>query len=207
MNIQLYNLGVLQANCYLAWPDNSTEAILVDTGGYDKRVTDEINKEGLTLKYIILTHGHYDHIGGVNQFMQDFPDAKLVASKEEAELLKEPNLNHSLEALGTAISLTADIEVSDGDTLELGDETIQIISTPGHTKGGISIYVENILFSGDTLFRTSIGRTDLPGGDYPTIIASIKEKLFKLPDDTNVLSGHMGPTTIEIEKQYNPFVR
>ena len=207
MNIKGFQLGVLGTNGYLVWPENSTEAFFVDPGGYHKEVTNVIKEEGLTLKYIILTHGHYDHIGGVEQFMADFPEAKLVASKEEAELLKDPNINHSLRDLGTSISLTADVEVSDGDTLDVGGATLKIISTPGHTKGGISIYVENMLFSGDTLFRMSIGRTDLSGGDFPTLIASIKNKLFVLPDDTQVLPGHMGFTTIEIEKQFNPYAR
>ena len=207
MNIMGFQLGILGTNGYLVSPENSTEAFFVDPGGYHEEVTKIINSEGLNLKYIILTHGHYDHIGGVLQFMEDFPDAKLVASKEEAELLADSNVNHSLRDLGTAISLTADIEVTDGDTLEVGDLTLKIISTPGHTKGGISIYVENILFSGDTLFRMSLGRTDLHGGDHQTLVASIKDKLFVLPDDTKVLPGHMGATTIEIEKQFNPYVR
>ena len=207
MNIIKMALGYIGTNCYLAWPENSKEAIIVDPAEFSPTIVKKIEENELSLKYIILTHGHYDHIGGVDELMRVFPDAKLVASKEESTALADPNINHTLQYLGRSVSLIPNIEVSDGDNLPLGDDTLKIISTPGHTKGGISIYVDGVLFSGDTLFRSSIGRTDLPGGDYMEILSSIRDKLYVLPDETKVLPGHMEASTIAFEKANNPFAK
>ena len=161
----------------------------------------------VNIKYIILTHGHSDHICGVNEHKAEFPDAKIVAYKDEEAMLENPNLNQS-PGFGVPYSTKADILVSDGDELKVGDVTLKFIHTPGHTEGGMCIYVKEAkaLFSGDTLFRQSIGRTDFPGGSYKEIMDSIRKKLFLLPDDTNVFPGHMGTTSIGFEKENNPFV-
>ena len=133
-------------------------------------------------------------------------DASALAQDEEA-MLENPNLNQS-PGFGVPYSTKADILVSDGDELKVGDVTLKFIHTPGHTEGGMCIYVKEAkaLFSGDTLFRQSIGRTDFPGGSYKEIMDSIRKKLFLLPDDTNVFPGHMGTTSIGFEKGNNPFV-
>ena len=207
MNIRRFQLGMLGTNCYLAWPEDSDEAIIVDPADCTTHLLDEIAKNKLNIKYLILTHGHYDHISGIEQLMEKFPEAKLVAGKDEIDVLSNPNLNHSTMMFGRPIELTPNILVSDNDIIKLGDIELKIIATPGHSKGGISIYVENLLFSGDTLFQMSIGRTDLEGGDFPTLEKSIKEKLYVLPDETVVLPGHTDVTSIEFEKKYNPFVK
>ena len=199
--------GALQANTYLVVDENTNEGFIVDPGGYNKVLTKEVQENNVKIKYIILTHGHSDHICGVNEHKADFPDAKVVAYKDEEAMLEDPNLNQS-PGFGVPYSTKADILVSDGDELKVGDVTLKFIHTPGHTEGGMCIYVEEAkaLFSGDTLFRQSIGRTDFPGGSYKEIMDSIRKKLFLLPDDTNVFPGHMGMTSIGFEKENNPFV-
>ena len=199
--------GALQANTYLAVDEKTNEGFIVDPGGYNKVLTKEVRDNDVNIKYIILTHGHSDHICGVNEHKAEFPDAKIVAYKDEEAMLENPNLNQS-PGVGVPYSTKADILVSDGDELKVGDVTLKFIHTPGHTEGGMCIYVKEAkaLFSGDTLFRQSIGRTDFPGGSYKEIMDSIRKKLFLLPDDTNVFPGHMGTTSIGFEKENNPFV-
>ena len=199
--------GALQANTYLAVDEKTNEGFIVDPGGYNKVLTKEVQENNVKIKYIILTHGHSDHICGVNEHKAEFPDAKIVAYKDEEAMLENPNLNQS-PGFGVPYSTKADILVSDGDELKVGDVTLKFIHTPGHTEGGMCIYVKEAkaLFSGDTLFRQSIGRTDFPGGSYKEIMDSIRKKLFLLPDDTNVFPGHMGMTSIGFEKENNPFV-
>ena len=199
--------GALQANTYLAVDEKTNEGFIVDPGGYNKVLTKEVRDNDVKIKYIILTHGHSDHICGVNEHKAEFPDAKIVAYKDEEAMLDNPNLNQS-PGFGVPYSTKADILVSDGDELKVGDVTLKFIHTPGHTEGGMCIYVKEAkaLFSGDTLFRQSIGRTDFPGGSYKEIMDSIRKKLFLLPDDTNVFPGHMGTTSIGFEKENNPFV-
>ena len=199
--------GALQANTYLAVDEKTNEGFIVDPGGYNKVLTKEVRDNDVNIKYIILTHGHSDHICDVNEHKAEFPDAKIVAYKDEEAMLENPNLNQS-PGFGVPYSTKADILVSDGDELKVGDVTLKFIHTPGHTEGGMCIYVKEAkaLFSGDTLFRQSIGRTDFPGGSYKEIMDSIRKKLFLLPDDTNVFPGHMGTTSIGFEKENNPFV-
>ena len=199
--------GALQANTYLTVDEKTNEGFIVDPGGYNKVLTKEVRDNDVNIKYIILTHGHSDHICGVNEHKAEFPDAKIVAYKDEEAMLENPNLNQS-PGFGVPYSTKADILVSDGDELKVGDVTLRFIHTPGHTEGGMCIYVKEAkaLFSGDTLFRQSIGRTDFPGGSYKEIMDSIRKKLFLLPDDTNVFPGHMGMTSIGFEKENNPFV-
>lgn len=199
--------GALQANTYLAVDEKTNEGFIVDPGGYNKVLTKEVRDNDVNIKYIILTHGHSDHICGVNEHKAEFPDAKIVAYKDEEAMLENPNLNQS-PGFGVPYSTKADILVGDGDELKVGDVTLKFIHTPGHTEGGMCIYVKEAkaLFSGDTLFRQSIGRTDFPGGSYKEIMDSIRKKLFLLPDDTNVFPGHMGTTSIGFEKENNPFV-
>ena len=207
MSITNLPSGALQANTYLAVDEKTNEGFIVDPGGYNKVLTKEVRDNDVNIKYIILTHGHSDHICGVNEHKAEFPDAKIVAYKDEEAMLENPNLNQS-PGFGVPYSTKADILVSDGDELKVGDVTLKFIHTPGHTEGGMCIYVKEAkaLFSGDTLFRQSIGRTDFPGGSYKEIMDSIRKKLFLLPDDTNVFPGHMGTTSIGFEKENNPFV-
>lgn len=205
MEVFEYQAGPLQVNTYLVF-DDAKEAFLVDPGMYMREIVNKINEKEVELKYIILTHGHGDHIGGIKQFRAEFPDVKVVAHEAEKELLNDPEKNCSAYLLSGEAALDADMYVKEGDTLQVGNMELKFIHTPGHTPGGMSILLDDMVFCGDTLFKTSIGRSDMPGGDYTTLINSIKTKLFTLPDDTKVYPGHKLKTTIGWEKAHNPFV-
>ena len=187
-------------NAYLAWDAESKKAFIVDPGSPLETAAAAVEKLGLDLQYMIVTHGHGDHTGGINFFRERFPEIKLVANRHERKMLMDRDIS------GGKGGYKADIEVKDGDSLAVGPMELKFIDCPGHTPGGMSILVEKVLFSGDTLFRRSVGRTDLYGGDWETLLKTLQEKLFVLPDDTLVLPGHMDETTIGYEKRYNPFV-
>ena len=200
--------GVVETNCYLVWDEESRDAFLIDPGAFEPGVMEKIRNESLSLEYILLTHGHGDHIGGLDAYLKKFPEVKLAAGKKEEPLLSDASLNFSEEIAGKAVTPKPDLFLKDGDEIMVGGLKIRTIETPGHTPGGISLYIESekALFSGDTLFWQSIGRTDLPGGDMNQIVASIRNKLFNLPEDTKVYPGHMLPTEIGYEKKHNMFV-
>ena len=207
MKITCMPSGPLGVNTYLVVDENTKEGFIVDPGGYNPKLTKKVSDEGIEIKYIVLTHGHADHISGVNEHLDDFPDAKVVVHTNEKPMLEDPRENQSL-MFGSAQTVKGDIFVNDGDELEVGDLKLKFIFTPGHTPGGMCIYVESedVLFSGDTLFRQSIGRTDFPGGSFRDLADAVHTKLFILPDQTVVLPGHMGQTSIGFEKENNPFV-
>jgi len=200
MQIKRYKLGMIENNDYLVWDEETKKAFLVDVTQDEQSIVDDIKKLGLDLEYIVLTHSHFDHISGLKFFQKAFPDAKLVAGKKEAKLLYER------DKFGSPGGVVADHSVVDGDELKCGNITMKFIETPGHTVGGICILCGKTLFSGDTLFQCSVGRTDFPTGNWDQLLDSIKNKLFLLPDDTTVLPGHNESTSIGFEKRYNPFV-
>jgi glyoxylase-like metal-dependent hydrolase (beta-lactamase superfamily II) len=196
----------LAVNCYVVTDEKTKKTFIVDPGGHNLDMVNHIKNNGLVLEYVILTHAHGDHMGGVTGILEEFPDAKLVACIHDKALLEDANLNMSTMVYGYPVAFSADRYVTDGETMKVGEMELKFLHTPGHTPGGMCIQVEDVLFSGDTLFEQSIGRTDFPGSSYQAIVKSIREKLFVLPDDTKVLPGHMGSTTIGFEKENNPFV-
>jgi glyoxylase-like metal-dependent hydrolase (beta-lactamase superfamily II) len=207
MQIKTFELGSLGTNCYLVWDEDSKAAFIVDPADFTDEVRASISDEGLRLEYVILTHGHGDHVGGVNAILAAYPDAKLAAGRDETPILGDPGYNFTEYITGRIETFSPDILLSEGDELTVGAMTLKIIATPGHTIGGISILVPGAVFVGDTLFRASVGRTDLPTGDFNALERTIQEKLYTLPDDTEVYPGHMETTTIGYEKRYNGFVR
>ena len=176
MQIKRFVIGMIDNNDYLVWDENTNAAALIDATDNRQEIADEVLKLGLNLQYIILTHGHFDHTTGTKFYQAAFPKAKLVACKREAKMLYERGLSHGPGGI------VADIWVKDGDNLDLGDLSLKFIETPGHSKGSMCILTEDVLFSGDTLFQCSVGRTDLPTGSMEDLMASLKEKLFVLPE-------------------------
>lgn len=205
MIFEAMTVGSFLSNCYIVGSDTTREAAIIDPGADFNKIVNKINDLKLTPIIIILTHAHGDHIGAVKDLVDKY-QLKVYIHKDDAEVLKDSNANFSKMILGKSISITPDIELNDGDAIKLGDLDLEIIHTPGHTRGGICIRVEDIMMTGDTLFNKSIGRTDFPGGSFDDIINSIKDKIFKYDDEIIIYPGHNSPSTIKSEKFGNPFV-
>lgn len=200
-------LGLVRTNCYIVYTEETKKAVLIDPAADSRRIVDEVSALGVTPEAVLLTHGHFDHMLAAESLKNGYR-IPVCVHKADAELVKHPELNCSQQFLHMSYSISADEELEDGQTLRFLDGALTVLSTPGHTEGSCCYYAkkENILFSGDTLFQGSVGRTDLPTGRAAQLVTSIREKLFVLPEDTLVLSGHGDQTTIGEEKQYNPYV-
>lgn len=201
-------VGPLMENTYLVYDEETREGIFIDPGDEAEALIEATERLNVRVTKIVNTHGHIDHIGAVEPLKRHFRIPFLI-HRLDAELAE--NAPYSARVIGLSYNAEVprvDGHLREGDTISVGDHKGQVIETPGHTAGGICIYFEDAkaLFAGDTLFRGSIGRTDFPGGDYDTLIRSIREKLWLLPDDTVVYPGHGELTTIGLEKNYNPFV-
>jgi len=205
MEIKKIITGVYAVNSYILFDELSKETAVIDPGGDEQEITEEIDKLGGNLKYIMLTHGHFDHTGGIYGLVKK-SGAKLIINKKDEDLvLGKENVYGPYSPDGSFVK--ADFYVKEGDEFYLGENKIRAIETPGHTPGGMSYVAEGSLFSGDTLFLLSVGRCDLYGGDYNALISSIKDKLFNLPEDTVVYPGHGPKTLIKNEKRFNQFVK
>ena len=203
LNVKSYITGPLGVNTYLGY-DDTKKAFIVDPGGYSEKITDYIRENGLEPEYIILTHGHADHIGGVAGFKEAFPRVKVIAYEDEKQMLADPYINSSMDILRKPITVEADIFVTDREHLTVGDTELTFIHTPGHTKGGMCIIAPGCVFSGDTLFCESYGRYDFPTSSGRELFASVKRLLQELPEDVKVCPGHNESTEIGYEKRYNP---
>lgn len=205
MRIKVLIVNDLQTNCYILEDEDTKEAVILDPGGEADYIIDEIEKNNFNLKAILLTHGHFDHIEAVLAIKEKY-NIPVYAHEAEQTILKSSQANISSMFGEDAVTMSADKTFVDGDIFTFGNTSLKVIHTPGHTPGGVSYYYQkdNVLFSGDTLFLLSVGRTDFPYGDYKALISSIKDKLFLLPDNTKVFTGHGDSTTIGKEKKLNP---
>ncbi len=202
--MEVKNILVSEAytNCYLVKNEKTNEGFIVDPGDAAFKIAGHINTMQMKPKAILLTHGHYDHIGAAKE-LKDKYDIDIYCSNEEVDLLADPRVNLS-NWFGANMTLKADHTLSDGQEIEIAGIKMKFILTPGHTKGSGCYYVEdeNILFSGDTLFCMSRGRTDFPGGSEREILDSIRNKLLTLPGNTTVFPGHNEETSIEYERRF-----
>lgn len=203
MKIETFVAGQLENNMYLIKDEASKKAVLIDASSNIAEIKDAA--KGYDVEYILLTHGHFDHIMGLNSLKREL-NAKAVISKDD--LVISDNINEFTRLFGLPDSIPPVYEkfIKDQDVLNVGAMEIKVIATPGHTEGGVCYLIEDNLFSGDTLFRESVGRTDLFGGNFAKLSDSIKNKLFKLDDKTKVYPGHGPMTTIEHEKKYNEII-
>ena len=199
-------VGPLEVNCYILGCEETKEAAIIDPGDNADEIIKIIEREGLKPKYIINTHAHFDHIGGVKE-IQDYFKIDFILHKEDLFLIE--NASEQAAAFGLKPISKPEVNryINNDEKMSLGNNSITVIHTPGHSPGCVCYYLDNNLFVGDTLFAGSIGRTDLPGGSYETLISSVKEKLFPLGDSTVVYPGHGPSTTIQSEKEHNPFLK
>jgi len=198
-------VGPIMANCFIVGCEETLAAAVIDPGDEADRILMSLAESKLMLKYIINTHGHFDHVGA-NRPLKDATGAPILIHALDAPMLNHLSASAAAWGLATENSPPPDRMIEAGDTITFGKITLTVIHTPGHTPGGISLRTDGHVFVGDTLFAGSIGRTDFPGGDFETLRASIQNKLFLLGDDVQVYTGHGPQTTIGQEKRTNPFV-
>lgn len=209
MKIELFVENPIQTNCWVLIDEDSKDAIIIDLGGGYKKIFEYIKKQGGNLKYILCTHGHFDHVMGVAEMQQDEVDIPVYMNEKDYYLTK--NINDMYEMFTGQRGSFAPIKIAkfidENTELKIGEHKIQIIETPGHTKGGMCFLIDKFLFSGDSLFCENIGRCDLDGGNYETLIKSLKEKILPLSEEIEVFPGHDTSTTMKHEKAYNPYLK
>ena len=189
-------------NNYLIIDENTKEAALIDCSHYDEKIFETIKENNATLKYILLTHGHFDHIAGI----RNNEEVQVCMHENDLDILNDANSYLPMFGMPLITIPKVDCYIKNNGIIKLGNLEIKVIHTPGHTQGGVCYLVDGVLFSGDTLFREAVGRCDLEGGDFDQIVESIQTKLFTLPDETTVYTGHGKPTTIGWEKEHNRFL-
>lgn len=204
MKMQSLVVGPVAANCYIL-SDEAGEGVVIDPGGDAPAILEKIQKENLAIKAILNTHGHSDHIAA-NDAVRNVTGAPLYIHAADAPMLTDPRANLSLFMGAAVVSRPAEHYLKEGDILRFGAIELKVLHTPGHSPGGVCFVGDGVVFSGDTLFAESIGRTDFPGGSLSQLLSEIQEKLMTLPDDTVVYPGHGPSTTIGWERQYNPYL-
>lgn len=206
MKIIQLEVGSLGTNCYIAYCENTKKAVIIDPGGDAAKILAAVAREGLLVEAVINTHGHADHVLA-NVKVQEATGAPLWIHSADADMLGSGSRNLSAFLGGATSCGKADRLLADGEVLPIGDFTLTVLHTPGHTPGGISLLFDKTVFVGDTLFAESIGRTDFPGGSYSQLIHSIQTKLMALDDEVKAYPGHGPATTIGWERRQNPFIQ
>lgn len=207
MRVQQLTVGMMGVCCYIVSCEQTKKTAIIDPGGDEDKILDACKLDKLEVDYIIATHGHPDHVCG-NGPIQEETGAKIIMHRADAEFFGKPEIKEYFSMLGLAYSPPPDLLVEDGDTISLGEETLTVIHTPGHTPGGICLYNAPDCFTGDTLFVGGVGRTDFPGGSMDELSHSIKSRLLTLPPDTVVWPGHGyggSRSTIGEEARSNPY--
>ncbi len=199
MIIKTVPTGEIQANCYIVMDEVTSEAVIIDPGADEEIIENLVENMKAKVKFILLTHGHFDHVGAVEYLADKFNAPFYINKKDEEYALKD---NYVFTKLRKANGY-----LKEGDTFTIGNKEVKVIETPGHSKGGVSFLINDNLFTGDTLFMGSIGRTDFIGGDFEEIISSIKTKLLPLGDNIKVYPGHGPSSSISYEKMRNPYLR
>ena len=202
MKLESLTVGLIGTNCYLLWDESAgNAAAIVDPGGSADLVLNKIKQEKLDVKTILLTHGHFDHVMGVPDLLEAYPDLPVYITETDYPEARDGG------QFGYRMGEVSSVQFYDeGDTVELGGLKIDVLRTPGHTPGSVTLRVEDVLLTGDTLFCGSCGRTDFPGGSYADMQRSLK-RLADLPGDYRVYPGHEGSTTLDYERKYNPFMQ
>lgn len=205
MILKALTVGPLETNCYILGDEKSKEAIVIDPGGDFKEIEEQLKESKLKIKYIVLTHGHFDHTGALAQLKKATGAEVLIHAEDESMLSSDEHAQPFLIESG-ADPCAADGTLKEGDRIQFGQYSLEVLPTPGHTPGGISLLIDKMIFVGDTLFCGSIGRTDLPGGSFERLIDSIKRKLLTNGDDYMIYPGHGPASTIGEERRNNPFL-
>ncbi len=204
MKIKKFEVGPLLVNCYIVYDENTKDGFVIDPGDEPDLILDFIKEEELIIQYIICTHGHFDHIGAVKE-IKDETGAKIILHREDLEIYRNsPQVAMQFFGIEIEPQPEPDTLIEDGDTFMIVNRELKFIYTPGHSPGSVSIYIEGCLFTGDTLFAGSVGRTDLFGGDMQKLLISLK-KIANLPSDTLIFPGHGPKTKLGIEIKSNPF--
>ena len=207
MKVELFVTGIISTNCYVAVNKETKQAVVIDPASASVRMMNQIREEGLKIEAILLTHGHFDHIMGIDGFLKEY-QVPVYVHEDDLPMMEDPQWNQS-SIYTRGYTFSGAVPVKDGQVLSYAGYDFQVLHTPGHTPGGCCYYVasEHVLFSGDTLFQRSVGRTDFEGSSTSALIRGIWEKLMTLPDDTHVYPGHMGETMIGYERENNPFIQ
>jgi glyoxylase-like metal-dependent hydrolase (beta-lactamase superfamily II) len=209
MIIKQMRVGPMDVFCYILGCEDTQKGLVIDPAGEEERILDTAQALGITIESLVNTHGHPDHTCG-NRKIAEQTGARIYMHALDDRLFNTPQGQSMAMQMGFTPSPSADVLLEDGDIIPFGDKSLAVLHTPGHSPGGICLYVENNLFTGDTLFVGAVGRTDLPGGSMETLLRSIKDRILPLPDDTIVWPGHdygRSPTsTIALEKKHNPYI-
>lgn len=208
MILKTFVTGMLENNNYLLIDEKSKEAVLIDCSEYIEDVGVVLKNYDAKLKYILITHGHFDHVLGINKFHEMYPETQIIAPLLDKDLIEDIGtfVDRFIGGMGQVDVPHVDNYVSENDEFTIGEHKIKIISTPGHTKGGVCYSVDEKIFSGDTIFLGSVGRTDLPGGNFEQIRSSVKKILEMFDDGTPIYCGHGASTSVGYEKVHNPVI-
>jgi len=204
IKVEIKKVGVLGTNCYLIWDEEKKDSYIIDVGGEARSIINSVRSFELNVRMVLCTHGHPDHVSHASKVAEAF-GVPVGISQLDSKIFERDSFFKKVQ--GVLIPKPSRLKfLNDGDTLDLGESSISVLHTPGHTRGSLSFYIDGYLFCGDLIFKGSIGRTDLRGGSYEELLKSVMTKVFVLPSSTIIFPGHGPQTTIGEEKASNPFL-